>query len=192
LDDDSGAYTALPHARDLAFTRLTAPDSAISAIAAGAGPDPAGICSGVHTALAYEHGVTAVTTTAADALAAGRGVCQDYAHVMLSVCRLVGIPARYVSGHLLGEGGSHAWVEVFRRRRGREWSAEAWDPANNCRTGAGYITIAVGRDYADVAPMSGMYEGSGVTGTLTVSKQVRETDLPAPAKNAALADAVRN
>ena len=61
----------------------------------------------------YRHGVTAVTTTAAEAWAAGIGVCQDYAHCMLALCRLCGLPARYVSGHVLGDGGTHAWVEVL-------------------------------------------------------------------------------
>ena len=61
----------------------------------------------------YAHGVTGVKTTAAEAFALRQGVCQDYAHVMLALCRACGLPARYVSGHLLGEGGTHAWVEVL-------------------------------------------------------------------------------
>jgi len=178
-DDDTGTHTSVPSARDLAVTPLTAPDAGIRSIAGDVGPDPATICSRVHAAFTYEYGVTGVGTTAADALAAGRGVCQDYAHVMLSACRLLDIPARYVSGHLLGEGGSHAWVEVLRRVPGRRrhWVAEGWDPANNRRTGAGYITVATGRDYADVAPMSGAYDGVGISGTLIVTKQVRQVDV---------------
>ena len=66
----------------------------------------------VYQSMTYQYGVTGVRTTAADALALGSGVCQDYAHVMLAVCRACGLPSRYVSGHLLGQGGSHAWVEV--------------------------------------------------------------------------------
>ena len=81
------------------------------------------ICAAVFAAITYQYGVTSVTTTAAEALAAGRGVCQDFAHVMLALCHLLGLPARYVSGHLLGQGGTHAWVEVIvprgRARRGR-------------------------------------------------------------------------
>ena len=57
--------------------------------------------------------MTSIATTAAEALAGGRGVCQDTAHVMIALCRAAGLPARYVSGHLLGEGGTHAWVEVI-------------------------------------------------------------------------------
>ena len=60
----------------------------------------------------YRPGATNIDTTAARAFGMAQGVCQDYAHVMLCLCRLCGLPARYVSGHLLGEGGSHAWVEV--------------------------------------------------------------------------------
>ena len=63
-------------------------------------------------AMTYEFGVTGVRTTAAEAWALRRGVCQDMAHVMISMCRSRGLAARYVSGHLLGEGASHAWVEV--------------------------------------------------------------------------------
>ena len=61
----------------------------------------------------YTWGVTSVETTAAEAWRLGQGVCQDYAHCMLALCRLCGLPARYVSGHLLGDGGTHAWVEVL-------------------------------------------------------------------------------
>ncbi len=59
----------------------------------------------------YGWGVTNVETTAAEALRLGQGLCQDYAHIMLAICRAANLPARYASGHLLAEGGSHAWVE---------------------------------------------------------------------------------
>jgi transglutaminase-like putative cysteine protease len=178
VDDGPTSFATAYDSRYLMSTPLTAADAGIVAFAADTEPEPAAICSAVHAAFSYEYGVTGVGTTAADALAAGRGVCQDYAHVMLSVCRRAGIPARYVSGHLLGEGGSHAWVEVLRHARGRHWMAEGWDPTHNRRTEAGYITVAVGRDYADVAPVSGTYEAEGVTGTLSISKSVRRTDTP--------------
>jgi transglutaminase-like putative cysteine protease len=180
----------VPDARYLASTRLTAPDVTISELARAIGPDPARICNAVHAAFAYEYGVTAVSTTAAEALAVGRGVCQDYAHVMLTVCRLAGLPARYVSGHLVGEGGSHAWVEVL-RPNGRHWMAEGWDPTHDCRTDDAYITVAVGRDYADVAPLSGTYEGAGVTGTLTVSKRLRPSRASTPSSAPAPAFSVQ-
>ena len=127
-------------------------------------------CDHVHKAIAYEYGVTSVATPAAEAYAGGRGVCQDHAHVMIALCRAAGIPARYVSGHLLGEGGSHAWVEVV-VPHGDRARAVAFDPCNGCRAGATYITVATGRDYAHVAPTSGFYSGDA-SGRLTVTKRV--------------------
>jgi transglutaminase-like putative cysteine protease len=127
----------------------------------------------VHNALSYEHGVTNIHTTAVQALSLGRGVCQDYAHIMLTLCRLCGLPARYVSGHLLGEGGTHAWVEVLLPSPDRPEDAIilALDPTHNCETNLHYITIAIGRDYHDVAPTSGTYRAP-YHGQLTVSKRV--------------------
>jgi transglutaminase-like putative cysteine protease len=123
----------------------------------------------------YRHDVTTVRTTAAEALAVGAGVCQDYAHVMLALCRLCGLPARYVSGHLVGEGGSHAWVEVLLPSPGDRSSlvAVAFDPTNDRAAGPGYLTVAVGRDYADVAPTHGSYCGAP-GGALTTSKTLEQ------------------
>jgi transglutaminase-like putative cysteine protease len=93
---------------------------------------------------------------------------------MLTACRIAGVAARYVSGHLTGEGGSHAWVEVLYPdpyRRGA-WVAEGWDPTHNRRTNADYLVVAVGRDYADAAPLSGTYTGEGAINTLTVDKRL--------------------
>jgi transglutaminase-like putative cysteine protease len=117
------------------------------------------IAAWTHRALRYEHNSTGVRTTAAQVLALGRGVCQDYAHIMCAVCRLCGLPARYVSGHLLGEGGTHAWVEVLLADPERPGRLVCWpfDPANDCRTDLRYVTVAVGRDYGDVAPTSGTF-----------------------------------
>jgi transglutaminase-like putative cysteine protease len=128
------------------------------------------ICDLVHSAITYEYGVTSVRTTAAQALAGGRGVCQDFAHVMLALCHIVGLPARYVSGHLLGQGGTHAWVEVV-VPSGHEAVACAFDPCNGRRAGNGYVTIATGRDYGDVAPTSGSYIGTAC-GRLTTDRRV--------------------
>lgn len=128
-----------------------------------------------HQALRYEWGITSVRTTANEALAGGVGVCQDFAHVMLAACRAAGVPARYVSGHLVGEGGSHAWVEVLVRRRGRlgGYQAVAFDPTHDRTVGhEGYVTVAVGRDYTDVAPTSGVFAGS-CPGVLEASKVLR-------------------
>lgn len=158
-------------------TRLTAADDRLRALAAdlsGHGDTPLEsaqrICDAVHAAITYEYGVTSVTTTAAEALAAGRGVCQDSAHVMLALCHLLGLPARYVSGHLLGQGGTHAWVEVVVPGADAAM-AVAFDPCNGRRAGAGYVTVATGRDYSDVAPASGSYTGTS-PGRLTTDRRV--------------------
>lgn len=166
------------HRRDLLDpTPLTAPDDALRALAASCtagtgGPEELaeGICRTVHRALVYEYGVTGIRTTAAQALAGGRGVCQDSAHIMLAVCRLRGLPARYVSGHLLGQGGTHAWVEVLVARGGCA-VALAFDPCHGRRAGNRYVTVAVGRDYTDVAPTSGTFVGAP-GGTLTGTRHV--------------------
>lgn len=127
----------------------------------------------VYQSMTYRYGVTGVRTTAAQALAVGAGVCQDYAHVMLAVCRACGLPSRYVSGHLVGQGGTHAWVEVVLPAGDGtgEAIAHAFDPTHASRGGLGYVTVAVGGDYSDVAPTSGTYR-SGARGRLTASKKV--------------------
>jgi len=138
-------------------------------------------CAWAHRALTYKYGVTSVSTSAHEALAGGFGVCQDYAHIMLALCRAVGVPARYVSGHLLGEGGSHAWVEVIvdpGSAPGIEGCvAVAFDPTHDRRPGPAYITVAVGRDYADVAPTSGYFDGHA-QGKLSVRKNVAPIGSP--------------
>ncbi len=168
-------------------TRLTAPDARLRDLAARAAGDPRGtrgaragagdpaeraerVCQLVHESVRYQHGVTTVRTTAAQALAAGRGVCQDSAHVMLAVCRILGLPARYVSGHLLGEGGTHAWTEVI-VPHGAAAAALAFDPCNGRRAGSGYVMVATGRDYSDVAPTSGSYVGTADS-RLTTGRRV--------------------
>ena len=180
LDVESDADKGSPHdtlvdQRYLRHTRLTAPDEAMTELVSGAGGvDVAALCARVHRSLDYQWGVTGVRTTASEALAGGLGVCQDYAHIMLTACRIVGLPARYVSGHLTGEGGSHAWVEILHPnpRRRTTWTAEGWDPTHNRRVNGDYLVVAVGRDYADAAPLSGSYEGKGTTNTLAVEKRL--------------------
>ncbi len=164
--------------RYLSPTHLTSADESVAELATAVkGGDVGLLCARVHQALDYEWGVTDVSTTAAEALAGGSGVCQDYAHIMLAACRHAGLPARYVSGHLPGEGGSHAWIEVLHPQIGRRgsWIAEGWDPTHNRRTNSDYLVIAVGRDYADVAPLSGTFVGDGVTSTLSVDKRFHVT-----------------
>jgi transglutaminase-like putative cysteine protease len=168
--------SALSDPRLLRPTRLTAPDDELRALAGElAGQDSPfeqahRICQAVHSALVYEYGVTSIHTTAAEALAGGRGVCQDSAHIMLAVCHLLGLPARYVSGHLIGQGGTHAWVEVMVPEDDHA-IAMPFDPCNGVSASARYLTVATGRDYSDVAPTSGTYIGpSG--GRLTTERRL--------------------
>jgi transglutaminase-like putative cysteine protease len=164
---------------------LTMPDDAFRAAAEqlrAEADEPAALAGRinewVHSALTYAHGITSVKTPAADALAAGRGVCQDYAHIMLALCRLCGLPARYVSGHLLGEGGTHAWVDVLLPDPEHlgGYLTQPYDPTNGCIPGLKYLTIAVGRDYRDVAPTSGTFRAP-YAGHLTAHKRAGITDL---------------
>ena len=113
----------------------------------------------------YEPGVTSVNTHLEEAFEMRRGVCQDFSHVMLGLCRSVGIPARYASGYLyngprdtlVGAQASHAWTEVYLPAAG--WIG--FDPTNNTLADERYVKIAVGRDYEDVAPVRGNYRGTG-------------------------------
>ena len=131
----------------------------------------------VNRSMTYRYGVTGVRTTAAEALAQGAGVCQDYAHVMLAICRACGLPSRYVSGHLLGQGGTHAWVEVVLPTNDGSGDAttHAFDPTHASRGGLGYVKVAVGADYSDVAPTSGTFLGA--RGRLTATKKVILTEV---------------
>ncbi len=108
----------------------------------------------VHERLEYGKGITTIHTTAEEALALGRGVCQDYAHVMLSLCREDRIPARYVVGMLMGEGESHAWVEIY---DGMTW--RGYDPTNDLVVNDSYIKISHGRDYSDCSINRGVFTG---------------------------------
>jgi transglutaminase-like putative cysteine protease len=147
----------------LEFTPLTTPDERIRRVAhhlqADANSAQAlaqAVNRWVYENMRYASGKTSVATTAAEALALGAGLCQDFAHIMLAICRTAGLPARYVSGHLLGEGGSHAWVEVF-LPEGGGLLCYAFDPTHKRQPHLGYVTVAIGRDYQDVAPTSGSF-----------------------------------
>lgn len=117
----------------------------------------------------YDQGATAVSTTVPEAFERRRGVCQDFAHVMISGMRGLGLPARYVSGYirttppegaprLEGADASHAWVGVW---CGPEFGWLGLDPTNDIVVGDDHIVLAFGRDYADVSPTSGVFVGSG-------------------------------
>ena len=109
----------------------------------------------LHTTMRYVPGSTDIHTTAAQAFAQGQGVCQDFAHVMLALLRLRGIPCRYVTGMLPGEGRSHAWVEVLFRS-----SWYGFDPTNLCSCAGEYIKLSHGRDARDCAINRGVFRGS--------------------------------
>ena len=169
--------------RYLDASRLTRPDEALSAVAAELretgtqGVELAErISSRVYGHFEYRWGLTEVATTAAEAWAAGIGVCQDYAHCMLALCRLCDLPARYVSGHVLGEGGTHAWVEVLVRHPQDEGALRAVpiDPTHDRHATLRYLTVAVGRDYCDVPPTSGTFDAP-YGGILTTHKRAAVT-----------------
>jgi transglutaminase-like putative cysteine protease len=124
----------------------------------------------IHEKFRYVKGATHVHSSIRDSLALGAGVCQDFAHLMLAVVRMRGLPARYVSGYLVPEraagpdakleeviGGqaSHAWVEVY--MPGSGWAP--FDPTLGHPVGLRHVRIAYGRDYGDVAPVRGVYRG---------------------------------
>jgi transglutaminase-like putative cysteine protease len=132
----------------------------------------------VYENLSYQPAVTDVSTTAVDVLAGREGVCQDFSHLLLALCRRNGIPSRYVSGYIVPSqarldrleqqpqwrgltnadgqtGASHAWVESFISTHG--W--RGFDPTNNVMANENHVKIAIGRDYRDVAPTRGTYRG---------------------------------
>lgn len=108
----------------------------------------------INEKLTYVSGVTSVQTTAEEALSLGQGVCQDFAHIMIAICREHRIATRYVSGFIPGEGYTHAWVEYYDSGM---WYA--FDPTNNKKVSGEYIKIAHGRDYEDCAVDKGVFKG---------------------------------
>lgn len=115
----------------------------------------------VHRRVAFDAGATGTDTAAETALRSGRGVCQDHAHIFIAAARLLGFPARYVSGYLLIEGvsaqaASHAWAEAH--VEGLGWVG--FDAANGISPDTRYVRLATGRDYRDAMPVSGIILGS--------------------------------
>lgn len=129
----------------------------------------------VNDILTYSPNSTAVHTRVLDVLESRHGVCQDFAHLQLGLCRALGIPARYVSGYFFNPDrapdqveASHAWVEVF--LPGHGW--RGYDPTHRRETDVNYVKLAIGRDYGDIRPVSGTFRGRG-TREMTVEVQVR-------------------
>ena len=127
----------------------------------------------VFAEMRYVADSTNVETTAAEAFAQRRGVCQDFAHIAIALARRCGLAARYVSGHLIGEGGTHAWME-FIVGGGPEPEVIAYDPTHDRLVSHKYVVVSIGRDYADVAPTSGVFTAP-YSGELTAKKRVGAT-----------------
>jgi transglutaminase-like putative cysteine protease len=144
----------------------------------------------VHADFRYDGAATEVDTPLAQAFAQRRGVCQDFAHAMAGALRMLGLPARYVSGYLLtvpasgqpalvGADASHAWVQAWVPGTPGV-GADGWldlDPTNDLVPGLGHVRLAVGRDYGDVTPLRGVIRGGGAH-TLTVGVHTR--GIPGP------------
>jgi transglutaminase-like putative cysteine protease len=152
----------------------------------------------IHVDFAYESAATDANTPALESLALRRGVCQDFAHVMVGCLRSLGLPARYVSGYLLtepppgqaklvGSDASHAWASVYlpAKEGAGEWAD--LDPTNDRAPGEDYVTVAVGRDFSDVSPVRGVIHG-GTHHTLRVAVTV--TALPEGEAKAAAAPTI--
>lgn len=123
-----------------------------------------GILSYVHTNISYQSQSTHVETRPDEVLACQQGVCQDFAHLMIAMCRAQGIPARYISGYFYQPErppehaeASHAWVEIYLPNFG--W--KGLDPTHQREVDTRYVKLASGRDYADIRPLSGSYRGKG-------------------------------
>ena len=115
------------------------------------------IMNRLYERMQYEKGSTEIETTAEEAFSNGKGVCQDYAHIYISLLRIFKIPARYVCGLIVGEGQSHAWVEAV-----CDGSFIAFDPTHNREITDEYIKLGVGRDAADCAINRGVMWGGGL------------------------------
>lgn len=177
-----GAHTGfMPLWRLSNPTELTKPGPKIRALAAKFSDDGSNtiavlhdLMAAVNKAVVYEAGHTGAATTAEAALAAGKGVCQDHAQVFMATARLMGLPARYVSGYLVIEGrvdqdAGHGWAEVH--VPGLGWVG--FDAANDTCPDDTYVRLAVGADYRDAAPVTSMAQGGGAA-VLSVAVQVAQ------------------
>lgn len=138
----------------------------------------------INQAFDYEPQSTHVDSPIDDALRSRRGVCQDFSHIMIALCRQIGLPARYVSGYLFHRvedhdrsvaDATHAWVEVLLPELG--WVG--FDPTNDLIAGERHIRAAIGRDYADVPPVRGVFKGAAES-DLEVEVRVSPTEEPPP------------
>jgi len=121
------------------------------------------VCKYVYDNFSYRKGITTVETTLDEVWKLKSGVCQDFAHMLLVMFRLMDIPARYVSGYICpkkngmrGEGATHAWVEAYIPYYG--WLG--FDPTNNCIVNDTHVRLAVGKNFSDCSPVKGTYRGT--------------------------------
>jgi transglutaminase-like putative cysteine protease len=121
------------------------------------------LCTYIYTNFAYQKGITTIETTVDEIWKLRSGVCQDFAHILLVMFRLMNMPARYVSGYVCpsrdgmrGEGATHAWVEVYLPFYG--WLG--LDPTNNCIANETHVRLAVGKNFSDCSPVKGTYRGT--------------------------------
>lgn len=121
------------------------------------------LCEYIYNNFSYQKGITTIETTVDEIWKLRSGVCQDFAHILLVMLRLLGMPARYVSGYVCpsrdgmrGEGATHAWVEVYIPFYG--WLG--LDPTNNCVVNDTHVRLAVGRNFSDCSPVKGTYRGT--------------------------------
>jgi transglutaminase-like putative cysteine protease len=185
-EDRAGVVSGLPYdLPPLVFTRLTpltTSDLALRELASaldsqgGTTLDKMHRLAGfIHQRMNFDACQTEVETNAADAFAAGHGVCQDFSHIFIAVARTMGIPARYISGHLFRRDGAalqeaaHAWVEAWIEELG--WVA--FDPTHGISADDAYIRVAAGLDYRDAAPFAGARSGGG-TEQLSVDVRVQQ------------------
>lgn len=173
-----GAVETLPPLFYLRSTPLTAIDDAIRDLALstpGTGYDRLiALMETVRRRVDYRADATDSTTTAAEALRIGAGVCQDHAHLFIAGARAMGIPARYVGGYLWtgGDGGceaTHAWAEAY--LAGFGWTG--FDPSSGGLPGEAHVRAGIGLDYGSAAPVRGVRRGAGAE-SLTVEVEVRE------------------
>jgi len=173
-EDRAGIVQGVPHELPPAvFTRptgLTQAGPALADLARWTAAQPGGtldrlhgLAARLHETLRFDTEATAVDTRAEEALAAGHGVCQDFAHIFIGTSRQLGLPARYVSGHLFRRDGKHvqeaghAWAEAWINDLG--WTA--FDSVNGICTDDAYVRVACGLDYRDAAPVAGARSGGG-------------------------------
>jgi transglutaminase-like putative cysteine protease len=162
-------------------TELTEPGPRIRQIIAATGRSEEGLVptlhalsAAIHEAVEYGTGETGVDTTAEEAVAAGRGVCQDHAHIFIAAARALDVPARYVSGYLMmndrvEQEATHAWAEAY--VEGLGWVG--FDISNQISPDPRYVRVATGRDYRDAAPITGISFGTE-TAELTVNVAVKQ------------------